>query len=133
VLEANQERDRRLGSTSSGPQRAELGFYFTPGGQADMAVKGRISRGQQKMLVAAFVLAQCSIVAETIGRVPVLLLDDFSAELSAQYQERLLRALLDYPGQKFVTALEPPQSMKLLPGGHMFHVEHGAMRLAGHW
>ncbi len=113
VLEASLERDRRHGLTMSGPQRAELGFYTAhlgmhPDGEggAAKAVKGRISRGQQKLLVAAFILAQCWIVAERGGRVPVLLLDDFTAELSSAFQTRLLQALLAYPGQKFVTALE---------------------------
>jgi len=129
VLEANTERDRRQGMTSSGPQRAELGFYTAPGeGQAAKAVKGRISRGQQKLLVAAFILAQCWIVAERSGRVPVLLLDDFAAELSAEFQNRLLALLLDYPGQKFVTALERGGALKNLSAAHMFHVEHGVLR-----
>ena len=129
VLEANVERDRRQGMTTSGPQRAELGFYTAPGeGQAARAVKGRISRGQQKLLVAAFVLAQCWIVAERGGRVPALLLDDFAAELSAEFQGRLLALLLDYPGQKFVTALEPAGVLKNLPSAHMFHVEHGVLK-----
>ena len=130
VLESSLERDRRHGLTMSGPQRAELGFYTAHegSGEAARAVKGRISRGQQKLLVAAFILAQCWIVAERGGRVPVLLLDDFAAELSAVFQARLLKALLVYPGQKFVTALELPEALKNTSDAHMFHVEHGALR-----
>ena len=134
VLEASLERDRRHGLTMSGPQRAELGFYtahlgtHADGEGAAKAVKGRISRGQQKLLVAAFILAQCWIVAERGGRVPVLLLDDFTAELSSTFQSRLLQALLAYPGQKFVTALELPEAMKNTLDAHMFHVEHGMLR-----
>lgn len=129
VLEASIERDRRQGMTGSGPQRAELGFYTAHGeGQASKAVKGRISRGQQKLLVAAFILAQCWIVAERGGRVPVLLLDDFAAELSAEFQGRLLALLQDYPGQKFVTALEQAGPLKNLASAHMFHVEHGTLK-----
>jgi DNA replication and repair protein RecF len=122
VLESTIERDRRHGLTMSGPQRAELGFYAGP-----KAVKGRISRGQQKLLVAAFVLAQCWIVAERAGRPPVLLLDDFAAELSGEFQRRLLELLLAYPGQKFVTALELSSLLKSVPSAHMFHVEHGVL------
>jgi DNA replication and repair protein RecF len=128
VLEAGVERDRRHGLTMSGPQRAELGFYIAPGQDgAAKAVKGRISRGQQKLLVAAFILAQCWIIAERGGRTPVLLLDDFAAELSAEFQARLFGVLLDYPGQKFVTALERSALLESLPDAHMFHVEHGAL------
>ena len=131
VLEASLERDRRHGLTMSGPQRAELGFYTAHLDGEDgavRAVKGRISRGQQKLLVAAFILAQCWIVAERGGRVPVLLLDDFSAELSSEFQTRLLRVLLAYPGQKFVTALELAGPLKNTPDARMFHVEHGLLR-----
>ncbi|MBV8062584.1 MAG: hypothetical protein JOY51_03265, partial [Nevskia sp.] len=129
VLEANLERDRRHGLTSAGPQRAELGFYIAASEtHGAKAAKGRISRGQQKLLIAAFILAQCWIVGERGGRMPVLLLDDFSAELSAEFQGRLLRLLLDYPGQKFVTALERSGVLKNLTEGHMFHVEHGVLR-----
>lgn len=136
VLEAGLERDRRHGLTMSGPQRAELGFYtahLDGEGGAAKSVKGRISRGQQKLLVAAFILAQCWIVAERGGRVPVLLLDDFSAELSSEFQTRLLRVLLSYPGQKFVTALELAGPLKNTPDAHMFHVEHGLLRPLAHW
>lgn len=130
VLEAGVERDRRQGLTGSGPQRAELGFYIGPSagdGHGPRAVKGRISRGQQKLLVAAFVLAQCWIVAERGGRAPALLVDDFAAELSAEFQKRLLEQLLEYPGQKFVTALELSSLLKTVPSAHMFHVEHGTL------
>jgi DNA replication and repair protein RecF len=126
VLEAGIERDRRHGLTMSGPQRAELGFYVAPGQEgAARSVKGRISRGQQKLLIAAFIMAQCWIVAERGGRTPVLLLDDFAAELSAEFQTRLLGVLLDYPGQKFVTALERSALLEGVAEAHMFHVEHG--------
>lgn len=129
VLEAGVERDRRMGLTQSGPQRAELGFYTAHAeGDAAKAVKGRISRGQQKLLVAAFVLAQSWLVAERLGRAPVLLLDDFAAELSGEFQARLLRALLAYPGQKFVAALERSGVLENLPDAHMFHVEHGVLK-----
>ena len=130
VLEASLERDRRHGLTMSGPQRAELGFYTAHLNADDpaKAVKGRISRGQQKLLVAAFILAQCWIVAERGGRVPILLLDDFTAELSSAFQSRLLRVLLAYPGQKFITALELPEVVKNTPDARMFHVEHGTLR-----
>ena len=59
---------------------------------------------------------------------PVLLLDDFAAELSGEFQARLLRALLAYPGQKFVAALERSGVLENLPDAHMFHVEHGVLK-----
>ena len=123
VLAASRDRDRQRGLTLSGPHRAELGFY-----RAGRAVKGRISRGQQKLLIAAFVLAQCRLILAGGGQAPVLLVDDFSAELSAEFQRRLLGALLGYPGQKFVAALEREEPLRGLGACRMFHVEHGGLR-----
>lgn len=136
VLDASVERDRRHGLTMSGPQRAELGFYSAlddSGQGTSRSVKGRISRGQQKLLVSAFILGQCWIVAERTGRAPLLLLDDFAAELSSEFQSRLLQALLAYPGQRFVTALEWSGMLKNLSDAHMFHVEHGTLRTLQRW
>jgi DNA replication and repair protein RecF len=91
-------------------------------------VKGRISRGQQKLLIAAFVLAQCRLILAARGLAPVLLVDDFSAELSVEFQRRLLGALLSYPGQKFVAALEREGPLREAAECRVFHVEHGGLQ-----
>ena len=123
VLTAGRERDRQRGLSLAGPHRAELGFY-----RAGRAVKGRISRGQQKLLIAAFVLAQCRLILAARAVAPVVLVDDFSAELSVEFQRRLLDALEAYPGQKFVAVLEREGPLKEAGNCRVFHVEHGALR-----
>lgn len=119
VLQEQLAQHRRLGTTLQGPHRAELKV------QLDRhRAKGRISRGQQKLLVATLVLAQCAILIDAGISPPVMLVDDFGAELSADYQMRLAKALGAYPGQVFVSAFEIPMAFQEQVGS-VFHVEHG--------
>jgi DNA replication and repair protein RecF len=110
-----------LGATTVGPHRAELKIRAD-----ERTVRNRISRGQQKLLLAAMLLSQCDQIGRVRGAWPIILLDDFAAELAPRYQDRLTAALLDYPGQSFVTAFE--SLPKLAAVGAMFHVEHGKVR-----
>lgn len=115
------ERDRAGATTHAGPHRAELRIQ-TDG----MRVNAHLSRGQQKLLIAGMVLAQSIAVAGHKGSHPILLLDDFGAELASAYQEGLLACLQAYPGQVLMTGFEFPE--QLLKGHHrcaLFHVEQG--------
>ena len=126
AIQQGLERDRRYGQTLSGPHRAEL-LFLQGKDEGERTVKGRISRGQQKLLVAAFVLCQCDLAREACGKAPVLLIDDFAAELSVEFQHRLFAALEGYPGQKFLAALEISGPLQSLTDASMFHVEHGCL------
>ncbi|WP_428310954.1 DNA replication/repair protein RecF [Hydrocarboniphaga sp.] len=126
VLEDQLPQHRRLGSTTQGPHRAELKLWL-----AGQKAKGRVSRGQQKLLVAALVLAQCAILIAAGKPPPVILIDDFGAELSAEYQQRFALALMKYPGQIFITAFEMPAALEKLSAA-MFHVEHGRLTKVEH-
>ncbi|NKF21152.1 DNA replication/repair protein RecF [Solimonas marina] len=121
ALAQHRARDQELGTTSAGPHRAELKI------RADArSVRNRISRGQQKLLLAAMLLAQCDEIARSSGRAPIVLIDDFTAELAPRFQARLADALAGYAGQSFVTAFEPVPSLDAV--ATMFHVEHGKVR-----
>lgn len=119
-LDATRARDLERGLTSEGPHRAELRIRTETG-----AVRRQISRGQQKLLLAALVLAQGQTVHAATGQWPILLVDDFAAELGSDYRQRLAEALADYPGQCVVTALEVPRELARTPRLQMFHVEQG--------
>ncbi|HET8881507.1 MAG TPA: DNA replication and repair protein RecF [Solimonas sp.] len=121
ALKQQRGRDMELGATTVGPHRAELKIRAD-----ERTVRNRISRGQQKLLLAAMLLSQCDQIGRVRGAWPIILLDDFTAELAPRYQDRLIAALLDYPGQSFVTAFEALP--KLAAAGAMFHVEHGKVR-----
>lgn len=118
----NRANDRRLGLTQYGPHRAELRI------RADShAIKHRISRGQQKLLIAAMLLAQSEEIGQIGGEHPLLLVDDFGAELADRYQQALLEALQRYPGQVFVTAFEKTAVLAKAGDAATFHVERGVL------
>ena len=126
ALAEHYEQDRRAGKTVAGPHRAELKLKL-----AGRSAKRQVSRGQQKLLIAALLLAQARLVRERSGLCPILLVDDFPAELGAPFQQALLAALLDYPGQSFVTSIERTPALETAAGNApknaVFHVEHGSV------
>jgi DNA replication and repair protein RecF len=121
-LSEHYEQDRRQGQTVCGPHRAELRLRF-----AGRSAKHQVSRGQQKLLVAALLLSQARLIAAHTGRPPILLVDDFPAELGPAYQDALLGALAAYPGQAFLTSIEATPALNRLPEEAVFHVEHGRL------
>jgi DNA replication and repair protein RecF len=122
LLVTHREQHRRLGTTVQGPHRAELRITL-----GERKAKATVSRGQQKLLVLAMVLAQAELLIEKGVSPPILLVDDFGAELSLEYQLRLASALRQYAGQVFVTAFERPKAFE--DGEYsLFHVEHGEIR-----
>lgn len=120
-LALNLARDRRRGFTCSGPHRADLIFS-----QGDRRAAEVISRGQQKMLVVALVLAQAELLTRRTGRSSVLLFDDLAAELDQTHRQKALELLERMDVQVFITALDKDV---VRPSGRietrLFHVEHG--------
>lgn len=129
ALAEHYEQDRRQGKTVAGPHRAELKLKL-----GAHSAKRQVSRGQQKMLIAALLLAQAALVRERAGLSPVLLVDDFPAELGEPFQRALIAALLAYPGQCFVTSIERTAALRTVAENErdsaMFHVEHGSVSRA---
>ncbi len=121
ALARGRAADRRLATTQAGPHRAELRIRA-----GDHAIKNRISRGQQKLLIAAMLLAQSDAVAQASGRHPILLVDDFGAELADRFQSALLQELLDYGGQVIATGFERSGLLAQVEAS-MFHVERGVL------
>lgn len=122
ALEAGLERDRRQGMTVEGPHRAELRIRLQ-----DHQVKNRISRGQQKLMICALILAQAGLIRTAAGQAPILLLDDFGAELATAFQQSLLTELQAYPGQVFLTAFDLEGVLSGVMDASMFHVEQGRL------
>ena len=126
VLRDHYDNDARQGTTVSGPHRAELKLQL-----AGRSAKHHASRGQQKMLIAALLLAQARLIRERTGREPILLLDDFPAELGPPFQRALIDALARYGGQCFVSSIELTgaleKALENSPEISLFHVEHGSV------
>jgi DNA replication and repair protein RecF len=111
ALESSWGRDLEMGSTSVGPQRAELSLRLdgTP-------VKDRISRGQQKLLAAALLMAQVSLFPQDADARPTLLLDDPAAELDDTRLLGLIREIAEHAVQLIVTSLSHEFSAFGSPG-----------------
>ena len=121
ALSESRARDRKYGSTQVGPHRAEMSIEVD-----GRAARHRLSRGQQKMLGTALVLAQCEFVAAELGRTVALLVDEPAAELDPGHLEKLIGSLTQPGLQLFLTALEP-DALPVKPTPAMFHVEHGKL------
>ncbi len=100
ALQQSWSHDLEMGATQVGPQRAELGIRLdgTP-------VKDRISRGQQKLLAAALLIAQIKLFPEGSPVEPALLLDDPAAELDDERLASLIREVSTQAVQLIVTTL----------------------------
>lgn len=119
ALAANLARDREQGTTQSGPHRADLKISL--GGRL---ARDRVSRGQQKMLASALILAQLELLQGTTETPSVLLLDDPAAELDAAGLERLLTRVSNMSVQRLITGLD---DRGLIPGrdAARFHIAGG--------
>lgn len=122
VLAEGLHRDQQRGSTSAGPHRADL-LLKVGSAQA----KDRVSRGQQKMLACALLLAQQAHRVATGAPPACLLLDDPAAELDVDNLGKLLAVVAKIPTQLVVTALTT-DVLSFFPNARLFHVEHGSVQ-----
>lgn len=119
ALSDHQQGDRAAGFTQVGPHRADLKLEFDSGGVRETA-----SRGQQKLVAAALVIAQVRLFEERTGRAGTVLIDDASAELDEAAQTRLRSALDGLRSQQILTGLSV-DALRPEPGFPVFHVEQG--------
>lgn len=119
ALVEQRDRDRALGFTQVGPHRADLKLEFDSGGIRETA-----SRGQQKLVAAAMVIAQVKLFEDRTGQRSTVLVDDASAELDQGAQERLREALDQLDSQQILTGLSI-DALRPEPGFPVFHVEQG--------
>lgn len=125
VLSASIERDRAMGHTQAGPQRADLRLRIANHNAAEI-----LSRGQQKLVVCALRIAQGHLVSEAKRGQCIYLVDDLPSELDDQHRLALCRLLEQLNCQVFITCVD---SGVLKEGWRddtpvsMFHVDHGAI------
>lgn len=113
------DRDRRYATTTVGPHRADLIIKVD-----GVLARDRVSRGQQKLLAAALILAQIQATASNVDARTCLLLDDPAAELDVDKLGKLLAALDRIPAQLIVSAVTEA-GLAGIEIGRMFHVEQG--------
>ncbi|NIA24007.1 MAG: DNA replication and repair protein RecF [Gammaproteobacteria bacterium] len=96
TLESRRETDIERRQTSVGPHRDEPLFLLD-----GLSARTAASQGEQRTLMLGLRLASHAAVADIVGEMPVLLLDDIFSELDSQRTAALADAL---PGaQTFIT------------------------------
>lgn len=118
-LEAGLDRDLQQGSTQSGPHRADLRLIYD-----DRQARRLVSRGQQKLLACAMILAAAETAQTALEKPLLLLLDDPAAELDDDSLGRLMARVGNLGSQVIATSLLADEA--IFGGrGAVFHVEHG--------
>ena len=125
LLEQNFERDKSLGYTVSGPQKAD--FRFKANG---LPVEDVLSRGQLKLLMCALRLAQGEHLMQQKQRHCIFLIDDFASELDQTKRALLAERLRQSGSQVFVTAITQNQLKEMAPEQHRtFAVKDGVIEV----
>ena len=84
-LEDGYERDKILGHTSFGAHRDNYEFWFNK-----RLADGSASRGEVRSIVVAMKFIEADMILKTIGKAPVVLLDDVFSELDETRQKALV-------------------------------------------
>ena len=119
ILAESRDQEINQGFSLHGPHRADLRIIAN-----GVEATTFLSRGQQKLLVAAIKLALIEHWSAASSQRPVLLVDDLPAELDRGHRSDLVRRLETGGAQVFLTAIEGD----LLPvtgDAQWFHVEQG--------
>jgi DNA replication and repair protein RecF len=124
ALADNVDRDSALGSTQAGPHRADLRLSCD-----ERQARRLVSRGQQKLLASAMILAAAETAQTVLDQPLLLLLDDPAAELDRQSLARLMERVEALECQVIATSLEP-KALSFPQQPAAFHVEHGELRPA---
>lgn len=128
ALAASLPKDRAVGHTGVGPHRADITLLID-----HIPAQEILSRGQQKLLVAALHLAQGSHLQLARDKSCVFLLDDLTAELDADKQNAVISVLRMLKSQVFITSVtaEPLDTCLNPAETQMFHVKQGQIDALG--
>lgn len=119
--------DYRIGYTQLGPHRADFELM-----SEGLELRHILSRGQQKLLICAMILAQGMMLAEQENAGLIYLVDDLPSELDILSIQKLVSLLATQKSQIFITAIEKEAICELVRGKtdvptKVFHVEHGSV------
>lgn len=123
ALRHNVVREKRSGMTLTGPHKAEIEIQIADRGVARIA-----SRGQIKTVVISIIAGLANYMFQAMGFRPIVLVDDFAAELDEFLCSRALSIMRQTKAQIFLTSIDnlsekfsPFESLSL------FHVEQGTV------
>jgi len=121
ALEGGIERDLQMGSTQAGPHRADIKVSYD-----ERQARKLVSRGQQKLLASAMILAATETAQAALEKPLLLLLDDPAAELDGDSIARLMAAVAALGCQVVATSLDA-EALVFPEEPVMFHVEQGVV------
>ena len=119
ALRQSREEDLKSGSTGAGPHRDDLEVLIN-----GAAARSFASQGQQRSAVLSMKLAECEMIAETMGSQPVVLLDDVMSELDRSRRGYLLGKMGGR--QVFITGCDDGILAETGAGG-VYQVSAGAL------
>ncbi len=122
ALRASRSRDHARGVTQCGPHRCDV--HIRIDGQPARQVA---SRGQQKLIAAAMILAQLQMLRNEFRAAPTLLLDDPAAELDSLRLTAFIEQVMRLQCQLVLTSLGSDSGIFGAPD-RTFHVEQGRVR-----
>jgi DNA replication and repair protein RecF len=125
ALQYSIHEDYRVGYTQPGPHRADFELI-----SEGFTLRHVLSRGQQKLLICAMILAQGMLLAEQEKTGLIYLVDDLPSELDLISKQKLVSLLAMQESQIFITAIEKEAICDLVCDKSsvplkVFHVEHG--------
>ena len=122
ALRQSRERDLQRGTSGAGPHRSDVILRCDGKPARDV-----LSRGQQKLVAAALILAQLQYLQAAVGLRPTLVLDDPAAELDDDRLGHFIAAVKGLDTQLVVTSLRSDFTIFGQPE-RVFHVEQGRVR-----
>ena len=123
ALARSRAADAAAGRALIGPHRSDLSVIH----HAKNEAASRGSTGEQKALLIAIILAHAGLVAERIGRPPLLLLDEIAAHLDAQRRAALFERLAATGSQVWMTGTDPALFADVAPDTVRLQVADGAI------
>lgn len=129
VLEQSLERDLHRGYTHYGPHRSDIRVTTSGHNAGDV-----LSRGQQKVLVCALILAQAKVFQDLTGKSSMFLVDDLAAELDEVHRNSVGQWLSELDVQVLITGVEKQPLLEMWPNNRnidksVFHVKQGSVTL----
>ena len=124
-LKADLEKDLRHGFTHAGPHRGDFLTFHD-----QRLAKDYLSRGQQKLLVLALMLAQVDLMNREQQNACCILIDDLTAELDTVNRAKLLKYLSQLGCQAFLSSndLTDFGDLSHINDYKVFHVEQGDVK-----
>jgi DNA replication and repair protein RecF len=122
-LAERRELDKSRGHTTVGPHRDKPELTLN-----HLNASAFASQGEAKTLAIALRSSEITLIKNTLGRIPILLLDDISSELDESRKGYLYQLLGKFPGQMFLTATSTAD-VSFKEDKKIFLIKEGTARL----